>query len=431
MTAKRNILVFLVYIIAFSFSLQNYQYTYENSTSIDFLYRTVGSRLMVDGKNPYYDKWQPHQDNPERYYHPIPRLYQKINGVTVTPSILWLNSVFAEMDFCKASDTWFYIQVSVLFVCGLLLLMSFPDFRQKMIALIAFIAFFVFSRNFYMHLHSAQVYIFYALIFCGIYALLESKLKNKYFYLGSLIMIGVWLKPFFIVLFLPFLFRRNLQVFKGGIVLGLVLLAHTIVFNHFHLWKEYVAAMPAYAEDVLFSDKKNFLQIQQPNFSVQSCIYPMKYPDKLPLTAASLRSAQYYLLKSGFTITNTSFFASASLLITILLSIITRKRKLTNKQILGLLFALYLIVELFTPAFRFGYYLVQWAAIAIIVLSSYKENIIAAILVLTGLIVNNGYIPFPDAYEGSVGEALMVLGLLQFINPFVMLSFGKSPGGIR
>lgn len=372
---------------------------------------------MVDGKSPYYNKWQAGKPDAARYYHPIPRYSQKINGVTVTPAVLWMNSAFANEDFCKVRHTWFYIQVGVLFICGLIMLITFRQFWQKLIALTAFIAFFVFSRNFYLHLHSAQVYVFYTLIFCGLYLLLKSKLSRKYLLVGLLITLGVWLKPFFIVLFLPFLFRKNLEVFKGALVMGSILLLHTLIFDHWKLWTEYLSAMPEYAKDISLAKRSDFMQVYAPNFEMPSCIYPMKYPDELPLTASSLRSVQYYLFRLGIDITNTKLFAFAALLLTGILSFITRKRDQSAEQLLAVMFMLYLLTELFTPALRFGYYLVQWAAISVIILGSYRNNKLSVLLMMLGLIINNGYVPFPDEYEGSAGEALMVLGLIGFIIP--------------
>jgi hypothetical protein len=414
---NKNLAIYLVYIIAFSFSLQNYQYTFNNSTSIDMLYRVVGSRLMVDGKSPYYDKWQAGKPDAARFYHPIPRYSQKINGVTVTPAILWMNSAFANENFCRTRNIWFNIQIGALFLCGLIMLISFRNFWQKLIALVAFVAFFVFSRNFYLHLHSAQVYVFYALIFCGLFLLLKSKVDRKYFYIGLLITLSIWLKPFFVVLFLPFLFRKNLEVFKGTLVMGSILLVHTAIFDHWELWKEYLSAMPEYAMDISLAKRADFMQIHEPSFDVPSCIYPMRYPDELPLTASSLRSVQYYLSRLGIDITNTKWFALTALLLTGIFSFITRKRNQSAEQLLATMFLLYFTLELFTPTLRFGYYLVQWAAVSVIILSSYKNNKLSAGLMLIGLVINNGYFPFPDEYEGSVGEALMLLGLLRFVMP--------------
>jgi hypothetical protein len=39
----------------------------------------------------------------------------------------------------------------------------------------------------------------------------------------------------------------------------------------------------------------------------------------------------------------------------------------------------------------------------------------AAILMLAGLIINNGYVPFESVHLGSVGESLMILSLAYFI----------------
>ena len=199
--------------------------------------------------------------------------------------------------------------------------------------------------------------------------------------------------------------------------MGCILIVHTAVFDHWKLWREYVSAMPEYALDLSLSDKSDFLQVHPPDFNVPSCVFPMKYPDALPLTASSLRSVQFYMMKAGIVLTNTKLFALAALMITAIICLIKRKRVQSAEQLLAMMFLLYLIAELFTPALRFGYYLVQWATVSVIILSNYRTNKLSAALMLMGLLINNGYLPFPDEYEGSIGEALMLLGLVQFIMP--------------
>jgi hypothetical protein len=411
---SRNILIYSIYLLAFVISLQNDIYVYRHSTSIDLLYRVVGSRLMEDGKSPYHDKWQAGQPTAARYYHPIPRYGQNINGVTVTPSILWLNTVFADMDFCRASYWWFGIQVAALFLCGLLLLISMGSFSQKLVALAGFILFFAFSRNFYLHLHSSQVYVLFALVFCAVYLLLKSKLHNKYFIIGIVLSVAVWLKPFFIFAFIPFLLQKNRSFLKGSMITAAILVLQVLAFDQVKYWKEYGSAMPQYANDIHIRNEPYYLQIVPPSFGVPSCIYPMKYPDKLPLKSNGLGSLQYYLDRLHLDVTAPWMFGAAAFSCCLLLALLARRSRSTE-QLVALLFLMYLVAELFTPAMRLGYYLVEWAAAAIIILCNYKTNKLPAILMLAGLIINNGYVPFDSIHLGSIGETLMMTALAFFI----------------
>lgn len=428
---KKNLAVYLVYVIAFCFSLQNYQYTFNNSTSIDLLYRVVGSRLMEDGKSPYYDKWRAGDPSALRYYHPVPRYSQEINGVTVTPGFLWINGVFAEANFCQARNWWFYLQIAVMFLCGLVLLISFKDFVEKIVTLAGFSFFFVYSKNFHLHIHSAQVYVIYSLIFSLLYLILKSNVKRKYLYTGLLMGIGVWLKPFFIVLYIPFLFRKNKEVFQGGLIVFFLVITQVILTGQAGYWVEYVSAMARYADDIRLSSQPDFLQLVPPNFEVPSCIYPMKYPNELPLDSTGLRSVQYYLFRMGIDFSEPKAYGMGALVLIMGIALYTRKKNLIPEQLVALLFLMYVTLELFTPALRFGYYLVQWAAVSIVVLASYRRNKIAAVVMTVGLLINHGFIPFPDVYEGMAGELMMIVAMMIFVVcPYRITKARKVEGGI-
>jgi hypothetical protein len=414
MFRRRNLLIYSIYLLAFVFSLQNDVYIFKNSTSIDLLYRVVGSRLMEDGKAPYHDKWQAGQPTAARYYHPIPRYWQNINGVTVTPAFLWMNMPFAEMDFCRASDWWFGNQAGALFLCGLFLLISIRSFSQKLVALFGFILFFAFSRNFYLHLHSAQVYVLFALVFSTVYLLLKSKPGSKFFIIGIVLSVAVWLKPFFIFAFIPFLLQNNRSFVKGATITAAILVLQVLAFDQVKYWKEYASAMREYASDITIQDEPYYFQKFPPTFPVADCIYPMRNPDKLPLKSNGLASAQYYFFRLNVQLTNPLVFGVIALAVCLLVGWLSRKTK-SPEHLLALMFLLYLVAEIFTPARRAGYYLVEWAPAAIVILCSYQSNKMAAILMLAGLIINNGYVPFESVHLGSVGESLMILSLAYFI----------------
>jgi len=133
------------------------------------------------------------------------------------------------------------------------------------------------------------------------------------------------------------------------------------------------------------------------------------------LHSAGLRSVQYYLFRLGVDLRDPKVYGITALMIATCVAFFNRKRKLSTEQFFAMLFLLYLIVELFTPALRFGYYVVQWAAVSLMVLANYKQHKVAAGLMLLGLLINHGYIPFPDVYEGMAGESLMVMALIWFV----------------
>jgi len=407
--------IYLAFTLSFLIPYQTERYVFRESLSIDLLYRVVGSRLMADGKPAYFTHWTDIKDHPERYYHPVPRSSQKINGITVTPGFLWLNSIFNEVDFCRTMEYWFYFQLALLYLTGMVLLVHFKNIRQKILAAAVLIPFFVCSRNFMIHLHSAQVYIIYAFIFTLVYVLLKSTYTWKYVALGALITLAAWLKPFFIVLFIPFLVQRNTAVIKGALPALFLLLIHALAFHHIDYWKEYLSAMPLYAEDIPISPRIDFMQRFAPPFPVPDCIFPMRYPDLHPLTSSGLKTMEYYYLRFGGNYTGTTAYAAAALLMIGIITFVTRKRKPTDDQLLAMLFLFYLTVELFSPTLRFGYYVVQWLAPAVIIISGYRQSKIAAIGMIAGLLINHGYVPFPDVYEGSFGEALMVASLVFFV----------------
>lgn len=406
----QHILIYLVYTVVFALSIMRDEYVFRNSTSIDLLYRVVGSRLMKDGRSPYYGKWHANEPQAERYYHPIPRYSQQVNGVTVTPSILWLQQPWADDDFCSTAKSWFYLQLILLYASGLLLLYALGPANQKLIAVFVFAIFFAFSRNLYLHLHSAQVYLVYGFVFALLFVLLRSRFTGRFILTGILLAIATWLKPFFIFALIPFLVQRNWRVLKGYGAMALILLLQVIATHQTGTWREYSKAMPQYATDIFSRDDTAFLQLQPPPFAVPDCMYPMRTPEGVSLNATGLVSVQYYLKRMHLPVPQPAVFGVMAFSIALVLAWIFRRRQ-SSEQLLALMFLLYLVAELFTPAMRMGYYLVEWLAAATVIVATFKKNPGASLLMIVGLIINNGYVPL-GAQSGAIGEAIMVIALL-------------------
>ncbi|HEX6915590.1 MAG TPA: glycosyltransferase 87 family protein [Chitinophagaceae bacterium] len=406
--------IYIMYLPCFLAGLDNYNYIVNNSTSIDLLYRVVGARMMMDGKSPYRYQWKAGGEEAIRYYHPIPRYSQSINGVTVTPAVLWLHQPVANADFCQVSRMWFGVELALVFLSGLLLLIICQGWQQKLLALLTLTCFFVFGRNLYLHLHSAQLYLVYAFVFILLYFILSSGITHKYIIAGVLVAVAAWLKPFFVLLVVPFLFRRNRKLITGFAVMAVVLALHAILMGHTGYWIEYASAMKEYANDVFLRDHPDFLRIYPPPFTVSDCVYPLRQPERFPLTASGLAPVQYYLQRVGIEIKNTSVFFIAATLVAVGISALTRHIK-DLPRLMTILFLVYLSAELLAPVPRPGYYLVQWMLPAVLVITNYRRNIAAAVLMVAGLFINNGLLPVIGVHSGSLGEGLMILALLLFI----------------
>ncbi len=385
----------------------SYQLMINNQTH-DLHLRILGSRLMEAGKDPYTYYWQ--VGDTISWYDPNQSIYSNVNGVTTTPFFLWLQAPLLRLNYCQIRIVWWCIEEFLLLATMLLaVLMPTARTRQWLVLLVA-VSFFLYSRNWWMHIYNGQMYVLYAFVFMlGNYILA----KRQQYISWWLYPIVCLVRPFFVLPLLPFVrfkWKKLLALGMGGL-LALILL---LLSGHQKNWGQYKDALNVYATentggyDTVLRNKTARLG----NFPAEDCLKKEKKPDFLH--AGCMYSMQSYLVKLGIKCNNTNTFSLALFIVVALLLLAVYKFKLAveMEQQMVLAMLLYFLGELFAPAARNPYNMVQWLPVVAILIHAANKFIIG--LLLIGLCLNHS-LPFNFTYEKELGELLMFVAAWLFV----------------
>ena len=94
----------LILVIGFMVDLQN-TITYPRT---DLRNRVVGARLMLEGIDPYFFKWQPGLS--ERFYDPLADPRKPLSKLSVPPTVLILHSTIAKLSYLQQKLIWLVVQ---------------------------------------------------------------------------------------------------------------------------------------------------------------------------------------------------------------------------------------------------------------------------------------------------------------------------------
>ena len=111
---KRKILSLLaiaaivISIIGFVVDLHN-TLTYPGT---DLRNRVVGARLMLEGIDPYFFKWQPGLS--DKFYDPLDIPTEFLSKLSVPPTVLALHSTIAGLSYVQQKIVWLLVQWAAL-----------------------------------------------------------------------------------------------------------------------------------------------------------------------------------------------------------------------------------------------------------------------------------------------------------------------------
>jgi hypothetical protein len=381
----------------------------EANQTHDLHLRIIGSRLMQADVNPYTYYW--HKGDSYLWYDPNQSIYSSVNGVTSTPFFLWLQQPLSSLSYCNIRLIWWCIEELLLLCTILLSIQLVQTFTRQLLLLGVIAAFFLFSRNWWLHVLNGQMYVLYAFAFAVTVWMSIHKKKH----------INTWLLPLLMLIrpMLLFTWLSNISFQKKKLALLLIgLMVSGVMFitsGTLKFWKQYNAAIKVYATEAVggYDDTLRNAEARNGQFTTEMCLIRDKKPDFLH--AGCLYSVQSYLTKLfGLQTSNTKVFAAMLVVVALLLFIVTKRLNpsMQVEQGLALGILLYFVAELMAPASRNPYVLVQWVPVVALLFAKGNKPIV--ILCIIGLWLNHSWL-LSFKYEKEIGEIFLLLATMWFI----------------
>lgn len=390
----------------------------QHNINQDLHSRIIGSRLLQQNHSPYFYTWQAGDD--ERLYNPnLEALTQvnQLNGVTITPFALWLQLPLASMPYCSVKKSWWLIEELLLLGCLFFACKPCKRLHKQMLTLLIALLGFAYSRNWWLHVYSGQYYVVLAfLLAAGNYFAARKKEIPLYVY-----PVFALVKPFYMLALLPWCLQKIKQWFMPLLTGCLVAVVFLLGSNSHHYLVDYSKAMRIYASENIGWQASGKLIIMQPNI-MEPCV--VKANSFMDFGTGCLYAVQHYLYKMGWPVTNPAFFI-AILITTLIIFALVHRKKITAsvENILIASFLVYMLCELFTPAIRNAYNLIEYAAILGVFIN--KASWRVAILFVVGLAFNLD-IPFRFSYQRELGELMMLLAI--YFALLRIIPTAKKPG---
>ena len=206
---------------------------------IDLRNRVVGARLLLDGRDPYFTKWD--EETPDyfldgRDYYDLP-----VSRCTVTPSLLLLHMPLAKISYKTQQYIWFALQ-EILLLVSIFLLAKMAKEHYKIVLIIGFM--FQFGGYFWrFHVANGQIYVLFLFLITLAYLIDGSARKNSSFWSGFVLGITAVWRPPVLIMGLPFLIFKKWKLLLGGICGIFTGFIPSVFFSGWQTWKNYFSAM--------------------------------------------------------------------------------------------------------------------------------------------------------------------------------------------
>ena len=407
---------------------------YERAYTGDLRNRIVGSRMIEDGRSPYFYKWQ--KGDPIRYYDPTNFDTLKASIMTSTPFLHRVFYPIADLPQARISKIWLAAEY-ILFICMTVFAFSLARTNEGKMAVVLFFILFLLSNAWKKQMANGQTYIWvpsFAMLFFFFFR------KNKHVVwtvaAGIAAVCLLLTKPNTLVFFIPFLFQFR-QYSRARIVaffIPLLVMGGWILLNSAErgLWQDYGRVVSAYTD------------ISQGHAALQHNDPDPQYPnwEGIDMKTAAVAEAQYNQTAKVYS-ENGNFFVlwlitthhrlpvpvlgiMALAIVSLLILLFYRqahggRTDVTRTAIFG--FCLYMVTDLFSPVYRHQYYTVQWIFPLLLAASLYTFRSRARWaynLLLAGLLLSVVHLGFIKM-ENTIGEYLFMASLL-------VISFIPGPG---
>ncbi len=361
--------------------------------SLDLRNRVVGTRVLLEGNDPYFFKWE--QETPEvivdarDFYSNFP-----MSRLTVPPTILMLHAPFAGVTYKTQQILWAIMQW-ILLLMSIIMLSNTTDsiMRKKVIWIIGLL---LIASSFFwrVHVDKGQIYILFVFLISLSYWL--SKRKENDLLSGFVLGLTVSFRPTVILMGIPFLIKRRWKLIISGLAGILVSIISSLLIAPLSIWKSYFSSME-------FHEKFHLL-IMQPayGFFNKNNVDGIKnaiFAADLPQEDSSIQD----ILRIFFDLKVKANILELSLIICILiLTVLLWKRIVKTKSDVTLFyigFVFVIISSFFLPAARLSYINVYWLLpLSFIVLKADVLKWILKpelVLLIVGIVLNTTFRIFP------------------------------------
>lgn len=383
----------------------------------DLHMRIVGARLYEAGRSPYFYTWDGVEDF--RFYDPNVNLVYNLNGVTITPAMLWILQPLSRLSYCNITLTWWVLEEVFLFATLVFTCLMPSTFRKQIITITIAGVFFLYSRNWWFHVYNGQYYVFFAFVY-SLTGFLYIKRNNVNFPLLVLPVIAL-VRPYLIVAAFPFF----LKDFKKKILpFGIACIA-TLFISYMtgskENYRDYFRAMKIYNMDNVRDSSDNIVtHYNTDSITRETCYGKMSNFNPVRATGAgALSSIQHYLNLFKIKWSNPWIFAGILLSGMAIMMLLSRlfSMSLTKENLFLFSFLIYIWCELCTPAYRNPYNMVQYLGVIGVFIN--KSNVLLITIVIISLLINHD-IPIRIDYQREGGEAMILLAM------FISLLYRKG-----
>jgi hypothetical protein len=287
----------------------------------------------------------------------------------------------------------------------------FPaSFRRQLLTIALSSVFFLYSRNWWLHIYNGQYYVFFAFAFALIGSL-YGKNNTSNIPVITLPLMAL-IRPYFLLAAIPFFFsdfKKALLPFALAGVVGTCIVYFSGTREHY---RNYLSAMKLYNHDnVRDSSDKIAAPYNTDNFIFEPCYRRItSYNPPRVEGAGALYSIQHYFNVFKIKWTNPILFTAILVVAILLMTIIATPAAITlsPEKILLFSFLIYMVAELCTPAYRYPYNLVQYLGILGILINKAPKRVIGLCTIALAL---NHDLPFRLTYGREAGEALLLLAI--------------------
>lgn len=367
----------------------------------DLRSRIVGARLLSTNESPYFYKWKP--GDSDYFLDPNNHADWPVNTNISTPAELVLIYPVSQLPYQYVRYIWTALELLAVAVILILLYRNLPNSRMVLFFLLA--VGLLSTDVWLLHSERGQKYIFYALGFTLIYAIAKKE-KKRYSLLSGIVSgLFVFVRPFMGVLAFAYLLSGKWKLLLGWFI-GIIIGTFIFVFPFLHAWDDYFKSMDLWLQMTRGADifLKNPPLIHIPEtvegmknitiytgFNIDSLKSIPEYLERLGVHMSYLMSCLLFCFLSGIL---TAFFYK-------------QNHKPTLEAVFVFAFILYFFatVSFYIP--RNGYGLVQWLFAVPIIVTVFQKNIIALIILFTGMLLLHNF-PFYFPYQALIAELIFV-----------------------
>ena len=412
----------VITIISFLIDLKN-TLTYPGT---DLRNRVVGARLMLEGIDPYFFKWQPGLS--ERFYDPLDIPTKLLSKLSVPPTVLVVHSLFAGLTYLQQKIIWLIVQWAALIGTILVFVKtSNSPAKTNLILITGFL--FVNSLFWRFHVNSGQIYIVYVFLLSIAWFFLKHSSNYNKFLSGIFVGITISLRPSFILFFIPFIVSNEYLFCLGGMLGTIASIALSLPIVGAFIWQRYVLTMLGMTGIIDLNTYLPLKPLREKIISNSNITYPKTIEGfdpsvRNPLEGYYLDNTSLYDVLNALSIPSKRYILLISFIATMLLLALCIWKLSRNNKNINLLFLwgslISLIGDFFIPVGRYSYYDVQLILPLLIIINcaNIKDLISekSIIVLLLGLFLSIvGFIIVPRALFFSVFLIMLYIILVSFM----------------